>query len=132
MKLFKILSIAVILFAVSCSSPENKFKGTWKVVDVDVKFDEGTMTPDMVSQVVEMQKETYFRILNDSVLVIVSPDNTYEAKWSLNEEDQVINYYFEGMETTVNELGKFADGKIISETVTPLGEMVITYGKEEK
>ena len=131
MKILKVISIVIVLFAVSCSSPESKLKGTWKVEDVDAQFDEGTMTPAMVSQVVEMQKETYFRILNDSVLIIVSPDNTYEAKWVLNEENNVINYFFEGMETSINELGILVGGQIVSTTTTPIGEMVITYGKEK-
>ena len=127
-----LIFLAVLLTTMfSCSSPESKLKGTWKVEDVDAQFDEGTMTPAMLSQVVEMQKETYFRILNDSVLIIVSPDNTYEAKWVLNEENNVINYFFEGMETSINELGILVGGQIVSTTTTPIGEMVITYGKEK-
>jgi hypothetical protein len=34
------------------------------------------------------------------------------------------------METTPNKLGKLSDSKIISETNTPLGKMIIYYGKE--
>jgi hypothetical protein len=131
MKLFKILSITLILFATACGSSENKLTGTWKVEDVDTQFDENRMTPAMVLQVVEMQKETYFRILNDSVIIIVSSDNTHEAKWEYNNSDNVVNYYFESTPNRKNKLGSLVEGKIISESNTPIGKMTITYAKEK-
>jgi hypothetical protein len=35
------------------------------------------------------------------------------------------------METNLNELGILVGGQIVSTTTTPIGEMVITYAKEE-
>lgn len=131
MKINFILFAAVILSIVSCSSPESKLIGTWKVSDVETHFDENRLTPEMVLQVVEMQKETYFRILNDSVIIIVSSDNTHEAKWSYNSEDSTINYYFDTTPAIKNKLGKFKNGNIVSESNAAIGKMLVTYGKEE-
>jgi len=116
---------------VSCNSPESKLIGTWKVDDVETHFDENRMTPEMVLQVVDMQKETYFRILNDSVIIIVSSDNTHEAKWDYNDQDSTINYYFDSTPTIKNKLGKFVNGNVVSISNAAIGKMVVTYGKEE-
>ena len=124
------LSVIALFWLASCSSPESKLIGTWKVQDVETNFDEQSVSPEMLSQVIDMQKQTYFRILNDSTMAIISNDNTHEAKWVLNPDDNTITFFFEGMETTPNTLGKYADAMIISETNTPLGKMVIFYGKE--
>jgi len=116
---------------VSCGSgPEKKLVGTWKVTDVQTDFDETKVTPEMLKQVVEMQKQTYFRILNDTTLVIISNNNTHEAKWAFDDKTQTITYFFKGMGTKANTLGTFSDGNIINETKTALGKMTITYGKQ--
>jgi len=127
-----LIFLAVLLITMfSCRSPESKLTGTWKVVDVETHFDENSMTPAMISQVVEMQKETFFKILNDSVIIIMSSDNTHEAKWSFNENSSTISYYFDSTPVNKNVLGKLINGKIVSESEAPIGKMVITYGKEE-
>lgn len=131
MKINFILFATVIFSIVSCSSPESKLIGTWKVNDVETHFDENRMTPEMVLQVIEMQKETYFRILNDSVIIIVSSDNTHEAKWSYDNQDSTISYYFDTTPDIKNKLGKIINGNIVSESNSAIGKMVITYGKEE-
>lgn len=119
-----------LVWLISCSSPESKLIGTWKVADVETDFNEQSYSPEMLSQVIDMQKQTYFRIINDSVMAIISNDNTHEAKWLLNPDDNTITFFFEGMETTPNTLGVYSDSKIKSETNTPIGKMVIYYGKE--
>jgi len=131
MKINFILFAALLFTLISCSSPESELIGTWKVADVDTQFDEAIMTPEMLLQVVEMQKETFFKIINDSTIIIVSSDNTHEAKWSYNNEDGTINYYFDTSPIKENELGKFQDGNIVSESETPVGKMIVTYGKED-
>lgn len=132
MKFLKVLSLVVVLtFVYSCANNNNDLIGTWKAIDVKTEFDENSMTPAMISQVVEMQKETYFRILNDSTLIIVTSDNTYEGKWNFDEDDNTIKYFFEGMETTSNKLGELVEKNIVSKTTTPLGTIIITYGKEK-
>ena len=129
--LLVISGLILMMIAISCgNNPEKKLIGTWKVADVQTEFNENEVTPEMLRQVVEMQKQTYFRILNDSTMIIITSNNTYEANWILHEKTNDITYFFEGMESQVNELGKYSNGKIINETSTALGTMTITYEKE--
>jgi len=126
--------IAFILLAViagSCSqNPEKQLTGTWKVSDVQTDFDETKVTPEMLSQVVDMQKQTFFKILNDSMMVIISNNVTHEAKWHFDKETSEIIYFFVGMENMSHILGKYANNKIISESNTPLGVITTTFEKE--
>lgn len=123
------VSIALV-WLVSCSSPESKLVGIWKVKNVEANFDEQKVSPEMLNQVIEMQKQTYFRILNDSVMIIISNDNSHEAKWKFNQEDNSVIFFFEGMETSPTKLGVYLDQEIVSETNTPLGKLTVFYGKE--
>jgi len=131
--IFKLTGVifAFTVIMTSCGgSAESKLVGTWKAQKVETDFDEQYTTPEMLRQVVEMQKETYFKIIDDSTLIILSPGNTHETKWTLDPSDQTISYFFEGNSNYLNKLGKFEDGKIISESKTPLGVITIYYEKE--
>ncbi|HJN06699.1 MAG TPA: hypothetical protein QF480_08790 [Bacteroidales bacterium] len=124
-----ILTLAIII--TSCGgSPEKELIGTWKAQKVETDFDEQFTTPEMLRQVVEMQKETYFRIIDDSTLIIISPGNTHETKWSLDPDDQSISYFFDSSPNQLNKLGTFSSDKIVSETNTPIGKITIYYEKE--
>ena len=123
-----LLLLGVVLFA-SCSSTENKLVGTWKVEDVKTDFNESNTTPQMLQQIVEIQKQTHFKIRTDSVMVIISNNNTYEAVWSFDKSSQIVNYHFKD-DTTVYKLGDYVDPYIISESTTPLGVITTTYSKE--
>jgi hypothetical protein len=126
-----LLSVFSVLILGSCGgSPEAKLIGTWKVVDVQTDFNEMEVTPEMLSQVVEMQKQTFFRIVDDSTMVIISNSNTHEAKWTFDTESNEISYFFEGTDTSLNVLGKLIEGKVVNETETPLSSMTIVYAKE--
>ena len=130
LKLF--ITIILASFVVSCgSSPEKKLIGTWKVEDVQTDFNEQEVTPEMLAQVVDMQKQTYFRFMSDSVMVIISSNNTHEAQWTFNDEDDIIMYFFEGMETRPFELGKFEGDKIVQESSTALGKITTVYRKQD-
>ncbi len=132
MKFVNLLFAAFLLVFISCENPTGQLIGTWKVVDVETHFDEAKMSPAMISQVVEMQKETFFKISNDSTLIIFSSENTHEAKWTYNSNDQSITYFFDSNPTTINKLGIFIEGNIVSETTSAIGKMVVTYGKQPK
>jgi len=122
---------AMVLF--SCqNSPESKLIGTWKVIEVETDFDETRSNPRMINQVVETQKQTFFKILNDTTMVIISSGNTYEAKWRLNPDDQNITYTFdEWDENSVPfELGVYVDNQIIAESNMAMGKMVVYFEKE--
>ncbi len=123
--------IATVLY--SCqSSPESKLIGTWKVVEVETDFDETRSNPRMINQVVETQKQTFFRILNDTTMVIISTGNTYEAKWKLNPEDQNITYTFDEWDdnTVPFTLGIVTENQIIAESDMAMGKMVVYFEKE--
>jgi len=130
MKLNFILFAALLFTIVSCSSPESKLIGTWKVIDVETHFDDANMSPEMILQVVEMQKGTFFKIINDSVIIIMSSNNTHEARWSYNSNDNTVSYYFDTPDDK-NKLGIFQDGNIVSESNTPAGKMIVKYGREK-
>lgn len=126
-----ISSFFLIMIIISCGrSPEKKLIGTWKVKNVETNFDEQSVSPEMLSQIIEIQKQTYFRIVNDSIMAIISVDNTHEAKWILDPEDNTITFFFEGMETMPNKLGVYNKPTIIAESNTPLGKMITYYEKE--
>ena len=124
------LLVLAVIFSSCGGSPESKLVGTWKAQKVETDFDEQYTTPEMLRQVVEMQKETYFRIIDDSTLVIVSPGTTHETSYKLDKEDNTIAYFFEGNPGSHNELGTLSSGKIVSESTTPLGKITIYYEKE--
>lgn len=131
--IMRVSGILLLGLLISCSSPEKKLTGTWKVSDVQTGFNENDVTPEMLSQAVDLQKQTYFRILNDSAMVIISNNNTHEAIWQYNKETSEITYSFKGSpgpQTLVNVLGKYQDGKIIQKSTTPLGVITTTYEKE--
>ena len=117
----------------SCqSTPESKLIGTWKVVEVETDFDETRVTPQTIKQVVETQKQTFFKILNDSVMVIISLGNTFEAKWKLNPEDQSITYIFDDSDEMAvpYNLGVYVDKQIVAESKMTMGKMVVYFEKE--
>lgn len=132
-KLFKlsVLMFASAIILTSCGgTPESKLVGTWKAQKVETDFDEQYTTPEMLRQVVEMQKETFFRITDDSTLIIVSPGNTYETNWKLDLNDNSISYFYDDSPNSVNKLGTLSSGKIVSESKTPLGVITIYYEME--
>jgi len=111
------LVFAVVIFMTSCSgTAESKLIGTWKAQKVETDFDEQFTTPEMLKQVAEMQKETYFKITNDSILIIVSPDITHETQWTLDPKDKTITYVFDNSSSYINKLGTFKDGKIFCQS----------------
>jgi len=122
------LLLGVVLLA-SCSSNKSNLEGIWKVDDVKTEFDETKTTPQMLQQVVELQKQTHFKLLKDSVLVIISNNNTTEAVWMFDKSDNVINFHFKG-DTTMHQLGVYKDPYIVSKTNTMLGNITVTYAKE--
>lgn len=123
--------ISLLIFAASCgSNPKDELIGTWKVDKVNTDFDESKVTPEMLSQIVEMQKETFFKFTNDSIMVIVSNNNTnHEAFWQL-DDDGTISFFFKGNELKANKLGKIENNYIISTSKSPLGTITIWYVKE--
>ncbi len=132
-KVVFVIGVLVMMGLVACqNSPESKLIGTWKVVEVETDFDESRTNSQMIKQVVETQKQTFFKIMNDTLMVIISTGNTYEAKWKLNPDDQSITYTFDEWDdnSVPFELGVYVDNQIIAESNMAMGKIVVYFEKE--
>ena len=132
-KVVFVIGVLVMMGLVACqNSPESKLIGTWKVVEVETDFDESRTNSQMIKQVVETQKQTFFKIMNDTLMVIISTGNTYEAKWKLNLDDQSITYTFDEWDdnSVPFELGVYVDNQIIAESNMAMGKIVVYFEKE--
>jgi hypothetical protein len=119
-------------FATSCSSgTKNKMIGTWRAADVQAEFDEQRFTPEMLEQVIHMEKQVFFKFLNDSMMSINTLDLTNQAYWYFDEKTGVISYRFTDAGSALNELGIFKNDRIIAESQTVLGKLTIVYAKDE-
>ena len=120
-----------MIILVSCGGNRaSKLIGTWKVIDVQTEFQETEVTSEMLRQVVEQEKQTYFRIVNDSIMVIISSNNIYEARWIFDDESGEITYFFEGRVASGNSLGRLEDNRVVHESQTPLGKITTIYSKK--
>ncbi len=131
--MFACVITSVSLFYACNSNPKSKLVGTWKAETVDVKFDEQRVSPEMIRQVGLENKQVFFKIQNDSTmqLYISANGNPQNLFWFYNVEDNKITYGYKIDDFNTIELGKLIDGKIISESETPLGKIVTTF-KQEK
>lgn len=129
MKKYGILFLMVLVFAGACNSPASRLKGEWKVTDVKTEFGKTKLPPEVVAHIVAEQKKISFRILNDSVMVLLLDHNTHEAKWKMDKNHN-ISYWFTSQPALVNKLGKWDGTKITSRSKTPLGDLVVTYEKK--
>ncbi len=126
--LFFIMTIAGLL---ACSSDtKTKMIGTWRAADVKTEFDEQRVSPQMLQQVVEMEKQVFFKFLNDSIMHINTLDHTNRAFWFYDEENGMITYRFIEPGSATNDLGMYMNGKITSESETALGKITIVYEKQ--
>lgn len=126
-----LLLIITSILVVSCKSdPSAKFIGTWHVVDVDASFDEQRFTPEMLKQVVQMEKQVFFKFVNDTLMNIITLDQTNSAYWYYDEDTGLVSYRFEGPASQLNDLGYYKNGSIVSESQTALGKLTITYQKK--
>jgi len=125
----------IILFSIvyACNSnPKSKLIGTWKAEMVDVKFDEQVATPEMIRQVGLENKQVFFNIQNDSILLLYldSRSTPQSLWWFLDETNGSVRYAYKQHDLETIELGKLANGKIVSESATPLGTIKTTFKKD--
>jgi len=129
MKKIWILALLAIVFMGACNSPESKLIGNWKVSDVQTHFGKTKLPPEIIAHIVAEQKKISFRIINDSVLVLILDHNTHETKWKMDKEHN-ISYYFSTQPQIVNKLGKWNGTQIVTDTKTPLGKIIVTFEKK--
>lgn len=117
---FLFMAFGMVLSA--CQPEPDTLIGTWTVEKVKVQFDESRSTPELVKQVGEMERQNTLRIGADSTLVFNGIDEQWKQRVSL-ANDSVL--YCNG---TV--FGSWKDGKIVTRTGSPLGQVIVIYKKD--
>jgi hypothetical protein len=130
MKKLLLGSLIVVLFLASCSNPKSKLIGTWKVDNVETDFGKTKLPVELVKHIEDAQKKLSFRIVSDSIMVLLLDNNPHEARWDLDSKTGTITYYFSKQKGIVNTLGKVVDNEIINETKMPLGKLKVHYQKQ--
>lgn len=117
--LLYIVFLFLFLFS-SCHRDNDPFIGRWTVEKVNVEFDETKSTPEMVRQYGELEKGNVIEISKDSVLTLISDGDTLRGKCSLRGQSLYCqNVLF----------GQFKNGVILTETLTPIGKVKVSYKK---
>ena len=106
----------------ACTSKPESLIGDWKADKVNVQFDENHATPELVKQIGEMEKQSHISISADSILVLSHPDGKMHGRMTLDKQGVI---YCDGQ-----KFGIWKEGKVVTETPSPLGIIVITYRKE--
>ena len=119
-QLLFLLSLAFALCA--CHPKTDSIIGKWEADKVNVQFDERRSTPEMVKQVGEMEKQNYFIISNDSILVFNSLEMEMTGRVTTDKQG---NLFLDGA-----LFGQWKDGQIVTRTKSPIGEIVATYRKK--
>lgn len=134
LKKIQLICVIVLFTALyACNStPKSKLVGVWKAENVDVKFDEQVASPEMIRQVGLENKQVFFKIQNDSILLLYidSKSSPQSLFWFYDEKSGMITYAYKADDLNPIELGKYSDSKIISESSTPLGKIKTTFSKE--
>ena len=115
-----LLPVALSILILTSCNHEDPFFGRWTVDKVNVEFDEYQSTPEMVKQVGELEKENVIEISADSVMSFISEGNTRRGRCHVEGE----TLFFDG-----EAFGQFKEGEIVTESVTPLGKVIVHYRK---
>lgn len=136
MKKHFILSIVaffiISLLIISCSSsPEKSISGLWKAETVEANVDSTKISNKQISKGVEIQKSISFEYFKDHTMDVITPGGSFSGTWSFSSETNEIFIRIDGSSPKDStKMGKFENGKIISNNITPAGEFVVTYVKE--
>ncbi len=128
-KLLAIIATAVF-FLTACSNPGHQLIGTWKVSKVETNFQDTNLPKAIVKHIQNEQKQLSFKIINDSLMVLILDKNAHEAKWKINPSTKEIQYYFDDHKNSVNKLGKLEGNDIVTESHTPLGTLTVIFKKQ--
>ena len=84
-----------------------------------------------INKGVEIQKSISFEYFKDHTMDVITPGGSFSGTWSFSAETKEIFIRIDGSnpkDSTI--MGKFEDGKIISNNETPVGEFIVIYVKE--
>ena len=113
--------LALTAMLCACTPKADPLFGTWAVSKVNVQFDEQLSTPELVKQVGEMEKQNVIKISSDSILTFKGLDIEWQDRISLKNETLLRNGAV---------FGTWKNGKIVTRSGSPLGEVVVVYNKE--
>ena len=119
-RLLFLLGLMALLGA--CQHEADPLFGTWTVDKVNVQFDEQHSTPALVKQIGEMERQNTLSIGTDSTLVFKGLEETKKGRLSMRSDGTML---FDG-----TAFGTWKDGRIVTRTGSPVGEVVVTYRKE--
>lgn len=117
-----LLLLGLIATLFSCNQNQDTLIGTWTVDKVTVQFDERQSTPELVRQIGEMEKGNVVSIGSDSTLVFKGLDTEWQGRISLNHDGTLM--------CNGTSFGTWKDGQIVTQTDSPLGEVVVVYRKK--
>lgn len=106
-----------LMLTTSCHR-NDPFIGRWTVEKVNVEFDEYKVTPEMVRQTGEMERNNIIDIGKDSVLTFISDGDTLRGQCSLKGTQ----LFLEG-----KPFGRYEEGLIETITPSPLGMVKVCY-----
>lgn len=118
-RLLSFFAFGLVLCA--CEPEHDSIIGIWTVDKVSVQFDENRSTPALVKQVGEMERGNTLSIGEDSTLLFKGTDEQWTGRISL-VNDSVLR-------CKGRDWGIWKDGRIVTTTTSPLGEVVISYKK---
>ena len=130
MKRLLALAAMAVFFLAACSNSTHQLVGTWKVSKVETNFKNSNLPKPVLTHIKNEQKQLSFKIINDSVMVLILDNNTHEAKWKMDPKTKVIKYYFDNQKNSMNKLGTWNGNNIVSQSHTPLGELTVVFKKQ--
>ncbi len=105
-----------------CHRGDDSIIGTWAVDKVNVQFDERRNTPELVRQIGEMEKHNVIVISADSLLTLTNGEGGTTGRLHLLGDGS--------LHVDEQPFGQWKDGKIVTRTGSPIGEVVVTYRKQ--
>lgn len=117
-----LLFIGLTFALCACHHKADPLFGTWTVDKVNVQFDEQHSTPELVKQIGEMERQNVISITADSTLTFKGMDDSLQGRLSLKNDGTLL--------LDNADFGQWKDGRIITRTGSPLGEVTVSYRKK--
>lgn len=114
--------LGTFLALYACHNDSPSLIGTWTVDKVNVQFDERRSTPELVKQIGEMEKQNTIVIGSDSLLTFNNLEGETQGRMRLSKDGTMT------CDGTV--FGLWEEGRIVTRTDSPLGEILVTYRKK--
>lgn len=121
-KLIVVFLLGLTALLCACDRQKDSIIGTWTVDKVNVQFDERHSTPELVKQIGEMERQNSFSISTDSTLTFKGLDAEWQGRISLKSDGTLT--------CNSTNFGSWKEGRIVTRTGSPLGEVVVTYKKK--